>query len=153
MNSPEEPLGYVQSTFNFEYDSEPPEKEQLRRLHEGLAPYLDTHKLRRLVAQQQDVHEALRSNAPPAEVLELLATLSALLRPPRREQIKSPADVAGLLMVEMGHLDQEELRTVLLDTKNRLQDIVTVYRGSLNSSLIRVGKWTSMREKGLGFTR
>jgi DNA repair protein RadC len=27
-----------------------------------------------------------------------------------------------------------------LDTKNRVQDIVTVYRGSLNTSLIRVGE-------------
>lgn len=43
-------------------------------------------------------------------------------------------------MVEMGHLDQEELRTVLLDTKNRLQGIVTVYKGSLNASMIRVGE-------------
>jgi len=40
----------------------------------------------------------------------------------------------------MGHLDQEEMRTVLLDSKNRVQDIVTVYRGSLNASLIRVGE-------------
>ena len=43
-------------------------------------------------------------------------------------------------MIEMGHLDQEELRTVLLDSKNRVQDIVTVYRGSLNASMIRVGE-------------
>jgi DNA repair protein RadC len=43
-------------------------------------------------------------------------------------------------MVQMGHLDQEELRTVLLETKNSVQDIVTVYRGSLNASMIRVGE-------------
>jgi DNA repair protein RadC len=43
-------------------------------------------------------------------------------------------------MVQMGHLDQEELRTVLLDTKNRVQDIVIIYRGSLNVSMIRVGE-------------
>ena len=40
----------------------------------------------------------------------------------------------------MSHLDQEHLRTVLLDTKNRVQAICTVYIGSLNSSLIRVGE-------------
>src|SRR5262245_32484811 len=40
----------------------------------------------------------------------------------------------------MGHLDHEELRTVLLDTKNHLQDVVTVYKGSLNASLVRVGE-------------
>ncbi len=58
----------------------------------------------------------------------------------QRFQIKSPSDVAQLLMLEMSHLDQEQLRTVLLDTKNRVQAIPTVYVGSLNSSLIRVGE-------------
>ncbi|MEO7911771.1 MAG: JAB domain-containing protein, partial [Roseiflexaceae bacterium] len=36
--------------------------------------------------------------------------------------------------------DQEHLRTVLLDTKNRVQVIQTVYIGSLNASLIRIGE-------------
>src|SRR6185436_3264792 len=58
----------------------------------------------------------------------------------QRVQIKSPSDVAQLLMLEMSHLDQEHLRTVLLDTKNRVQAINTIYIGSLNSSLIRVGE-------------
>ena len=58
----------------------------------------------------------------------------------QRFQIKSPTDAAQLLMLEMGHLDQEHLRTVLLDTKNRVQDVSTVYVGSLNASLIRVGE-------------
>src|SRR5262249_23677296 len=68
----------------------------------------------------------------------------------QRFQIKSPTDAAALLMLEMSHLDQEHLRTVLLDTKNRVQSISTVYIGSLNASLIRVGeifkaalKWNS----------
>ena len=57
-----------------------------------------------------------------------------------RFQIKSPADVAQLLMLEMSHLEQEHLRAVLLDTKNRVQTVATIYIGSLNSSLIRVGE-------------
>src|SRR5207247_2718380 len=32
------------------------------------------------------------------------------------------------------------LRTVLLDTKNRVQAISTVYIGSLNASMVRVGE-------------
>jgi hypothetical protein len=55
-------------------------------------------------------------------------------------QIRSPTDAATLLMAEMGHLDQEELRTVLLSTKNEVQAIHTVYVGSLNSAVIRVGE-------------
>ena len=57
-----------------------------------------------------------------------------------RLQIRSPADVANLLMVEMSHLDQEHLRTVLLDTKNRVQAVTTVYVGSVNTALIRIGE-------------
>jgi DNA repair protein RadC len=44
------------------------------------------------------------------------------------------------MLVEMGQLDQEHLRTICLDTKNRVQKIQTVYIGSLNSSLVRIGE-------------
>lgn len=57
-----------------------------------------------------------------------------------RFPIRSPADVATLLLVEMSHLDQEHLRTILLDTKNRVQQITTVYIGSLNSANVRIGE-------------
>jgi DNA repair protein RadC len=60
--------------------------------------------------------------------------------PADRPQIRSPADAANLLISEMGLLDQEQLRVMLLDTKNRVLDISTVYVGSLNTSLIRVGE-------------
>jgi DNA repair protein RadC len=57
-----------------------------------------------------------------------------------RRQVKSPADIADLLLLEMSHLDQEHLRTVLLDTKSRVQAISTVYIGSLNAWMVRVGE-------------
>jgi DNA repair protein RadC len=57
-----------------------------------------------------------------------------------RRQVKSPTDIADLLLLEMSHLDQEHLRTVLLDTKSRVQAISTVYIGSLNASMVRVGE-------------
>lgn len=63
-----------------------------------------------------------------------------LTGPDERFQIKSPADAATLLMVEMGHLDQEHLRAVLLDTKNRVQHVATIYIGSVNTAMIRVGE-------------
>ena len=58
----------------------------------------------------------------------------------QRRLVKSPTDIADLLLLEMSHLDQEHLRTVLLDTKNRVQAISTVYIGSLNASMVRVGE-------------
>lgn len=57
-----------------------------------------------------------------------------------RIQIKSPSDVAQLMQLEMSHLDQEQLRAIALDTKNRIQKVHTVYVGSLNSAMIRVGE-------------
>lgn len=54
--------------------------------------------------------------------------------------IHSPQDAADLIVYELSALEQEELRVILLDTRNRLIDIVQVYRGSLNSSQVRVGE-------------
>jgi DNA repair protein RadC len=70
----------------------------------------------------------------------LLDLIKILITPDSRTQIKSPADVAGLLLFELSYLDQEQLRTVLLATKNRVQSIPTIYIGSLNISMVRVGE-------------
>ena len=43
-------------------------------------------------------------------------------------------------MMEMGLLDQEELRVVLLDTKNNVVKIARVYTGSLNTAVVRIGE-------------
>jgi DNA repair protein RadC len=44
------------------------------------------------------------------------------------------------LLYEMSALEQEELRTVLLDVRNRVLETVTLYRGSVSSSQVRVGE-------------
>jgi len=63
-----------------------------------------------------------------------------LSSPDARPQITSPTDAANLLMLEMGSLEQENLRTILLDTKNRVLDSPTVYVGNVNASIIRVSE-------------
>jgi DNA repair protein RadC len=60
--------------------------------------------------------------------------------PEERASVRNPADAAELVRYEMSALDQEELRVILLDTRNRVIGKVTVYRGSLNSSQVRVGE-------------
>jgi DNA repair protein RadC len=72
-------------------------------------------------------------------VLELCRRLQA---PPAddRPRITSPADAASLLIPRLRDLEQEELHVVLLDTRNRVLDIRTVYKGSLNSSMVRVAE-------------
>lgn len=54
--------------------------------------------------------------------------------------INSPADAAALVMYEMSALSQEQLRIMLLNTKNQVLEIKTLYQGSLNSSGVRVGE-------------
>jgi len=54
--------------------------------------------------------------------------------------IHSPEDAAELLQYEMSTLSQEELRVIILNTRNHVIKIVTIYRGSLNSSQVRVGE-------------
>jgi len=63
-----------------------------------------------------------------------------LAQPEERLQVRSPADLVPILMLEMGPLDQETLRVVLLNTKNHVIKFSDVYRGSLNSSLVRVAE-------------
>ncbi len=60
--------------------------------------------------------------------------------PEERAQISSPADAANLLMVEMGFLEQEHLRLLLLDTKNRVLASPTLYKGNVNTSVIRIAE-------------
>ena len=54
--------------------------------------------------------------------------------------IHSPEEVAQLILHDMGALEQEELWVILLDTRNKLISIENIYRGSLNSSQVRVGE-------------
>ena len=60
--------------------------------------------------------------------------------PEARPQVRSPADAAGLLMAEMGLLEQEHMRTLLLDTKNHVVGSPTIYVGSVNTTMIRVAE-------------
>jgi DNA repair protein RadC len=54
--------------------------------------------------------------------------------------IRTPTDVAEPLVDAMGALEREELRVLLLDTKNVVTATRTVYRGNLAGSSVRVGE-------------
>jgi len=57
-----------------------------------------------------------------------------------RPQITSPDDIVRLVQFEMSALEQEKMWLLLLDTKNRLLGRPRpTYRGSLNSTSVRVG--------------
>ncbi len=60
--------------------------------------------------------------------------------PEERPTINSPADAAALVQYEMGALEKEEMRVILLNARNSVLDIITVAHGSLNSAQMRVGE-------------
>lgn len=60
--------------------------------------------------------------------------------PEDHPQIASPADAANLVLTEMGLLDHEEFRTMILDTKNRVLEILTIYKGTIDTNLIRIAE-------------
>jgi len=60
--------------------------------------------------------------------------------PAGRWSIRGPHDIAERLILQMGRLEREELRVVILDTKNHVLRVQTVYQGNVSSSLVRVGE-------------
>ena len=60
--------------------------------------------------------------------------------PAGRWTVRTPRDVADRLIPQMGQLEREELRVVLLNAKNAVLKVVTVYQGNVSASLVRVGE-------------
>ncbi len=70
-----------------------------------------------------------------------LALGRKLLQPENeRPFIHAPGDAAQILMPILAHRQQEYMVVMPLDTRNRMLDVVEVYHGSLNASLVRVGE-------------
>lgn len=86
---------------------------------------------------QHGIGEAKAAQIKAAIELGRRLTLES---PEERPTINSPADAASLIQYEMQALEQEHLRVMLLDRRNRVLEIVDLYRGSVSSSQIRVGE-------------
>ncbi len=92
------------------------------------------------VAELSDIH-----GMGPAKAVTIKAALELgrrllLEEPEERAQVRSPEDVAAMLQIRMGLLEREELHVVLLNTKNHVLGTRVVYKGSLNSSMIRTAE-------------
>ncbi len=78
------------------------------------------------------------------ENLRLLADLVSRyeLAPPTQgpaeRSLRGPAEVAAYLAPELAELAQEQLRVVLLDSKNRVLAVCLVYQGGLNATVVRL---------------
>ena len=87
--------------------------------------------------EQHAIGEAKAAQIKAAIELGRRLTLEA---PDERSVINSPADAAAIVQYEMSALEQEHLRVILLDRRNRVLETVEVYKGSVNSSQVRVGE-------------
>jgi DNA repair protein RadC len=88
--------------------------------------------------------EALKG-VGPVKAIELRAALElgrrlATMQPEDRPVIRSPRDVFHLVHSELALLPQEHLRVLLLNSKNQVLAVREVYRGTLNSSSVRIGE-------------
>lgn len=103
--------------------------------HDGLAG----------LARATDLELASLPGVGPAKSAQLIASFELGRRlladwPTGRWTVRAPHDVADRLVLQMGRLEREELRAVLLDTKNHVLRVVTCYVGNVSASLVRVGE-------------
>jgi DNA repair protein RadC len=92
-----------------------------------------------------DPVELRLAGLPAATTPRLAAALELGRRVARRPPegpwlVRTPGDAAEPLVDVMGSLEREELRVLLLDTKNVVVAERTVYRGNLAGSSVRVGE-------------
>lgn len=81
----------------------------------------------------------------PAKSAQVMAALELGRRlmaeaPEERWQIRSPGDAARVLMPALGYLEQEQFAVLYLDTRNRVVAQEMLYKGSLNTSLVRIAE-------------
>ncbi|MCL6451474.1 MAG: DNA repair protein RadC [Acetobacteraceae bacterium] len=75
----------------------------------------------------------------PAKVAQIKAALELgrrLASPGVRPTVKSPRDVADLVMERMRYLDREHFQVVLLNTRNQVLGVELVSVGTLSSSVV-----------------
>jgi DNA repair protein RadC len=74
-----------------------------------------------------------------ADLAARYSTLEETRRAGEAAAIVTPRDAAALCG-DMAALDHEQMRVLLLNTKNRVLDVVTLYDGTLNSSSVRIAE-------------
>ncbi|HET7027154.1 MAG TPA: DNA repair protein RadC [Candidatus Limnocylindrales bacterium] len=97
------------------------------------------------LARATDVELAAVPGIGPARAAQLTASFELGRRlladwPSGSWSIRSPRDVADRLILQMGRLEREELRVILLNSKNRVLRVTTAYVGNVSASLVRVGE-------------
>jgi DNA repair protein RadC len=79
-----------------------------------------------------------------AKASQLLAAMELgkrmLHEQPERRIVRAAEDVFRMLFADMALLEQEELRVILLSTRNEVIAMRDVYRGNVSSAVVRIGE-------------
>jgi DNA repair protein RadC len=79
-----------------------------------------------------------------AKASQLLAAMELgkrmLHEQPARRIVRAAEDVFQMLFGDMALLEQEELRVILLSTRNEVIAMRDVYRGNVSSAVVRIGE-------------
>ena len=92
------------------------------------------------VADLSQIHGLGLAKASQLRAVMEIARRVTALNLDQRPKIATPEDVFNLVGLEMSLLEQEQLRVVLLNTKNEVISIRTVYQGSVNQAQVRMGE-------------
>jgi len=80
----------------------------------------------------------------PAKAAQVIAALALgqriMAARPDGGVVRSPEDIYALLGAEMVLLEQEQLRVVLLNTRNQVVGVRHVYKGNVHSAVVRIGE-------------
>ena len=55
-------------------------------------------------------------------------------------KVRTPADAANLVMLDLAYLDTEQMRILLLDAKSQLVEKISSYQGTVNSAVLRAAE-------------
>ncbi len=94
----------------------------------------------RLLARYEGLPGLARASFGALTVALELGKRLAAAGPEERLVITSARDVENLRLAEMGLLEQESLRALLLNTKNAVLTTVEVVRGSVNTAQVRTAE-------------
>jgi DNA repair protein RadC len=112
---------------------------QIELAHAILSEFGDLYGLMRAAPQEIEAIDGLG----PARTARLMAAIELgkhTSNPEEKMQICSPDGAAQILMAQMGGLDQEHFVVVLLNTRNRIMSVETVYIGNVNRTNVRVAE-------------
>lgn len=115
--------------------------DQIEIASDLLARFRDIHGI--AAANDVELKETRGIGVAKAAALKAAFELARRLNQPSpsSRSIQSPDEAASILMPRMQHLEREELVVLLLNTRNHpIGEPIVVYRGSLNSSLIRISE-------------